>query len=91
MPAYTQAIDTCVLAELLDLYETKALWAAVGWFLERYRRTFYVPESFLAHLQERIPRSPHYLVRAARGGTLVPRWNLIVPDSLSRGAEPDET
>ncbi len=79
-----------LLRELLELYETKGLWAAAGWFLERYHRTFYVPDPFLAHLEERIPRSPHYLVRAARGGTFIPRWNLIVPDSLTRGAEPNE-
>jgi predicted transcriptional regulator of viral defense system len=83
-------LDLELLHELLGLYGTKGLWAAAGWFLERYRRTFYVPDPFLADLQERIPRSPQYLVRAARGGTLVPRWNLIVPDSLARGAEPDE-
>ncbi len=83
-------LDLELLCELLELYETKSLWAAAGWFLERYRRTFYVPDEFLAQLEEHTPRSPQYLVRAARGGTLLPRWNLIVPDSLARGAEPDE-
>jgi predicted transcriptional regulator of viral defense system len=84
-------LDLDLLQELLDLYGTKGLWAAAGWFLERYRNTFYVDEEVLLRFERERPSSPQYLPRSERGGRFVPRWNLIVPDSLSRGAEPDES
>jgi predicted transcriptional regulator of viral defense system len=83
-------LDLELLQELLELYATKGLWAAAGWFLERYRNTFYVDDDVLVRFERQRPRSPQYLLRSERGGMLVRRWNLIVPDSLSRGTEPDE-
>lgn len=83
-------LDLDLLQELLELYDTKNLWAAVGWFLERYRHTFYVDDDILVRFEQRRPRSPQYFLRSERGGTLISRWNLIVPDSFTRGAEPDE-
>lgn len=43
---------------------------------------FYVPGDVLARCERRHPRSPHYLERDCRGGVLVDRWNLILPDEV---------
>lgn len=83
-------LDLPLLFELLDAFGQKALWAAVGWFLERYRETFFVRDDDLAIIERHIPRGPLYLARDQRGGVLVRRWNLIIPDTLVDGREPDE-
>ena len=67
------------------------LWAAAGWFLELYRKTFYVSDDDLALIEKYVPKAPLYLARDQRGGVLVRRWNLIVPDALLEGIEPDES
>ena len=69
-----------------------SLWAATGWFLERYQRAFRVTEEDLSQLERHRPASPHYLPRRARGkgGTLLPRWNLILPETLLTLSEPSE-
>jgi predicted transcriptional regulator of viral defense system len=75
-------LDLDLLAEVLDRYDIANLWAATGWFLERFRAAFYVSDEFLARMERRRPRSPQYLERSHRGGWLASRWNLILPDSL---------
>jgi predicted transcriptional regulator of viral defense system len=82
-------LDLELLRRLLDIYSEKGLYAAVGWFLERHQRSFSVPEGYLGQLERRRPRSPHYLLRGRRGGTLARRWNLILPEDLT-SQEPDE-
>jgi predicted transcriptional regulator of viral defense system len=84
-------LDLDLLKRILDAYDRKALWAATGWFLERYQKTFFVPEQYLAALEKKKPRSPQYLPPGERPGTLVQRWNLVLPTSVVRGGEPDET
>lgn len=79
-----------LLQELLSAYGSKSLWAATGWFLERYRQTFYVSDEVLAAIEVNAPTAPHYFSRNRRGGTLAGRWNLIVPESFTTGKEPDE-
>lgn len=83
-------LELPLLFELLDVFGQKGLWAAVGWFLETYRTTFYVSDDDLAFIDEHVPKAPLYLARDQRGGVLVRRWNLIVPDALMEGKEPDE-
>ena len=83
-------LELSLLFELLDAYRQKALWAAVGWFLETFRRTFFVSDDDLAHVESHVPRTPLYLGRDQRGGVLMRRWNLIVPNTLVEGKEPDE-
>lgn len=83
-------LELPLLFELLHAYRQKVLWAAVGWFLDAYRETFFVGESDLARIEPRVPKAPQYLARDQRGGVLVRRWNLIVPDHLVSGREPDE-
>jgi predicted transcriptional regulator of viral defense system len=81
-------LDLEVLEQTLTRYDTRKLWAAAGWFLDQFQRTFHVPEHYLQRLERFRPDSPRYLLRNDRGGTLVRRWNLIVPDT--GGGEPDE-
>jgi predicted transcriptional regulator of viral defense system len=88
------SLDFALLDEVLGAYDLRILYAATGWFLETYRAHFYVPDEFLNRMEARRPASPHYLPRQVRGGRtggrLVPRWNLILPESVLRGAERDE-
>ncbi len=71
-------------AELLrwvDHYREANLAARLGFLLEALRR----PEAdhaLLEELERRRPRAPFYFEAASRGGTLVGRWNLIVPEHL---------
>lgn len=83
-------LDLKLLRRLLETYDEKLLWAAVGWFLERYQRKFFVSPDYLVLLEKQRPKSPQYLLRSERGGVMQPRWNLILPESLVQGKEPDE-
>ncbi len=84
-------LDLDLLNKLLAAYDQKILYAAVGWFLEMTRRQFSVPESYLDNLEKKRPRSRHYLPRGRRrGGVLAARWNLVLPEEIVRGREPDE-
>jgi predicted transcriptional regulator of viral defense system len=75
-------LDLHLLEEVLRRYDVANLWAATGWFLERFRKTFYVPDALLERMERRRPRSPQYLERRSRGGWQASRWNVILPDSL---------
>jgi predicted transcriptional regulator of viral defense system len=83
-------LDLQMLRGVLQRYEIAKLWAAVGWFLERFQNRFSVPVPFLNDLTSYRPSSPQYLIREKRGGTLTSRWNLILPPELTSLGEPDE-
>lgn len=83
-------LELPLLFKLLDAYGQKVLWAAVGWFLDTYRATFFVSEKDLALIEKHVPKAPQYLAKDQRGGVLVQPWNLIVPAYLAEGREPDE-
>jgi len=83
-------LDINLLDKVLCAFSIANLWAAAGWFLERFQRVFYVPEKVLDHMAKNRPRSPQYLERDRRGGTLLGRWNLILPEALIKLGEPDE-
>ena len=83
-------LDLALLADILERYDTARLWAAAGWFLEVHQSAFSVPESFLDRLQARRPATALYLQRDQRGGTLEPRWNLVVPESAFHLGAADE-
>ena len=83
-------LELSLLFELLEAYQRKILWAAVGWFLDTHRETFFVSEEDLAWMEQQVPRAPQYLARDERGGVLIRRWNLIVPEYLVTGREPDD-
>ena len=84
------ALDIELLEDVLRRYGVRSLWAAAGWFLERFQQAFHVPEVLLRRIESNRPESPRYLVRDSRGGTLAPRWNLILPPELTRVSQPDE-
>jgi len=83
-------LDLSLLEQLLGRYRLSILWAAVGWFLECHADTFHVTETVLRRFDSHRPKSPQYLARGLRGGVLLPRWNLIIPESVNRGGDPDE-
>jgi len=83
-------LELDLLASVLSAYGQKVLWAAVGWFLERYQRTFFVPPEYLTQLERHRPKALQYLLRNERGGVKIRRWNLVVPEYIERGAEADE-
>jgi predicted transcriptional regulator of viral defense system len=77
-------LDLGLLEEILGRYGLATAWAATGWFLERFQSAFYVPDEVLLRFEQQRPRSPHYLERGRRGGVLVERWNLILPDEVAQ-------
>ena len=83
-------LDLDLLRRLLSAYNQQLIWAAVGWFLERHRAAFSVPEKYLVRLEAKCPPRPRYLERGERGGRLVSRWNLIVPHHLLRWEGQDD-
>ncbi|MEW6664329.1 MAG: hypothetical protein AB1512_03805 [Thermodesulfobacteriota bacterium] len=83
-------LDLTLLDEILQKYGIANLWAATGWFLERFRETFHVSDEFVSHLERHRPRVAHYVERNRRGGVLAARWNLILPKEVMRQAEVNE-
>jgi len=84
-------LDLRLLEQILDLFKTARLWAATGWFLERFRAEFHVPGELLNDFERRKPRAPQYAERKSRGGRFVKRWNLVIPTSLANMSTPDES
>ncbi len=83
-------LDFDLLLGVLRRYGNANLWAATGWFLERFQKTFHVPDSFLKRMERRCPRSPQYMERGLRGGSLATRWNVIVPQEVAKLGEPND-
>ncbi len=83
-------LDLDLLETVLKRCGVANLWAATGWFLERFQKTFHVPDVTLTRMERRRPRSKQYLERGRRGGILAKRWNLILPKEVFELGEPDE-
>lgn len=83
-------LDLELLEKVLRIYDLSKLWAATGWFLEKFQKSFYVPDALLNRMEQQRPRSRIYIERDQRGGVLVKRWNLIISKELSSLGEPDE-
>jgi len=82
-------LDLPLLERLLGVYDQRHLYGAVGWFLERGRERFAVSGRLLARLEKMRPRSPQHLPRGRRkGGRLVARWNLVLPEAIVSAREP---
>lgn len=61
--------------------------ARVGYFLEQHREALMVEDEHLAPLEQLRPRQERYFDRGmTTGGTLVHRWNLIVPEQIANRA-----
>ena len=85
------SLDLNLLEDVLQRYGAAKLWAATGWFLERFRNRFHVSEDVLKRWEEKVPASPQYLERRRRGGRFFRRWNLVVASELERFGGPDES
>jgi predicted transcriptional regulator of viral defense system len=83
-------LDLDLLEKVLKRHDIANLWAATGWFLERFQKTFHVPDAILTRMERRRPRSKQYLERGRRGGILAKRWNLILPKEAFDLEEPGE-
>ncbi len=83
-------LDTALLFEILEAYDEKVLWAAIGWFLERHRAQFFVSDADLLTVECHLPKAVQYLRSSQRGGRLDRRWRLVVPEDLLASGEPDE-
>ncbi|MCA9285737.1 MAG: hypothetical protein KDA22_11000 [Phycisphaerales bacterium] len=81
-------LDVDLLATVLECYALRRLWAAVGWFAEAHAQSFGFSSADLARFERHRPKTPVYLARGARGGTLIARWNLVLPPDVGRG-DPD--
>jgi len=57
--------------------------AKVGFFLEQHRDLLMIGDAYLQRLEALRPSQPHYMERSRReSGTLVSRWNLVVPEKV---------
>jgi predicted transcriptional regulator of viral defense system len=83
-------LDLDLLEEVLGRYDVANLWAATGWFLDRFQNSFHVPEDVLSRIERHRPRAAQYLERNSRGGSLALRWNLILPQILKSFGGADE-
>lgn len=84
------ALDLEALGAYLDLLDERRLFAILGFFLERQAQRFFVPPPFLARLERARPASKVYLDKHQRGGRLLRRWNLIVPERWATSVESGE-
>ncbi|MEA3409311.1 MAG: type IV toxin-antitoxin system AbiEi family antitoxin [Candidatus Eisenbacteria bacterium] len=73
-----------LLTDVLFAYDSKRLWAAVGWYLQRRLRSLFLDDSILAEFKANRPRTRVYLVPGQRGGVVARDWNLVVPQHLQR-------
>jgi predicted transcriptional regulator of viral defense system len=71
-----------VLVQYLDLREQKNLYARTGFFLEQHREDLHVEDSLLQQLAQNVPTQPVYWTQHRKGGALMKRWNLIVPEDV---------
>ena len=82
--AAIEVLDLRELERLLQRIQRPVLVARLGFLLEAMRGRWMVSESLLDRLMQFRPRGPVSLDRRQRG-TLVPRWNLVVPVDWTRG------
>jgi len=84
-------LDLELLFKILDTYAVHKLFASVGWFLETYQKTFHVSGQYLSDLEKHRPQSSQYMLRNQRSGTLLHRWNLVLPDELKIIGGPNDS
>lgn len=71
------------IIEYALLLDNATTIAKVGFFLEQHKEQFNVDEKALNILESKKPTGVHYFERIKReSGTLVPRWNLVVPQNV---------
>lgn len=76
-----------LLGWILERFDIRKLYAAIGWFLTRDISRWQPTADFMDRLRDRRPVSPQYLERNSTGGVLDGKWNLIIPRDLVRQEE----
>jgi hypothetical protein len=56
--------------------------ARVGFFLEQHRQQWMVEDKHVERLLDAKPKQPLHWDRRRKSGTLLTRWNLVVPDMV---------
>lgn len=79
-------LDSDILTKYLQHRNKKILYAKVGFLLEQFQEEWFVDEAMLTKLESHTPQSPAYF-GGERTGTMINRWNLIVPDNLLQDDE----
>jgi hypothetical protein len=82
-------LDLNTLRDLLECFNMRKLYAAVGWFLSRDASRWQTTGELLEQLRQRRPASPQYLERDASGSVLDAAWNLMIPREVVRQEESD--
>ena len=74
--------DLDAVLALVKVLGTAVTAARVGFFLDQHHDALMVDDHHLEALQRTAPKSPRYLDASREPGTLVPRWQLVVPDAV---------
>jgi predicted transcriptional regulator of viral defense system len=81
--AHIPILNLDKVLEYAKLLDNATTFAKLGFFLEQHTDQFKVENQLLNTLENKKPRSVHYLERSKReSGKLMKRWNLVVPDSV---------
>jgi predicted transcriptional regulator of viral defense system len=73
-------VDIEALEEYLAVLDVGRAWALTGYYLEKRKDRLFIPDDVLERLAGHAPKTHQYWMRQQRGGSLVKRWNLIVPE-----------
>lgn len=74
-------IDCELMYQYLQLRKKKILFAKAGFLLEQFQSEWFVEDAWLRALEDQLPVSPAYFL-PNETGTLLDRWNLIVPEYI---------
>ena len=80
-----------LLMDVLRAYDSKRLWGAVGWYLQRRLAGLFLDDSRLEEFKANRPSTRVYLAPGQRGGVMAKDWNLVVPEHLQRAARGDDS
>lgn len=75
--------DLDQVVEYTLLLDNATTAGKVGWFLELHGKPLMVEERHLRPLWEHRPRQPRYVARKNGATRMIPKWNLIVPETLA--------
>ena len=76
-------VDVDAVTDYVFNLDSSVAVAKVGFYLEQHREELMIEDRHLDRLRERAPSRPMYLERGVREpGTLLSRWNLVVPERV---------
>lgn len=77
-------LDLLKLKDLLDRFNMRKLYAALGWFLGRDPSRWHISDELLAGFRLHRPTSPRYLEPGSTGAAMDSEWNLMIPREVAR-------